>query len=95
MKNFRFTCPTTFVFGKGDEAEAGKEVKKYGTKVLLHYGGGHIKKDGLYDRIVQALKGENLEVYELGGVKANPDIGLVREGISLCKKWKKSMLFLL
>lgn len=46
MKNFRFTCPTTFVFGKGVEAEAGKEVKKYGTKVLLHYGGGHIKKDG-------------------------------------------------
>lgn len=88
MKNFRFTCPTTFVFGKGVEAEAGKEVKKYGTKVLLHYGGGHIKKDGLYDRIVQALKGENLEVYELGGVKANPDIGLVREGISLCKKEK-------
>ena len=81
------------MFSAGLKPKARKS-EKYGTKVLLHYGGGHIKKDGLYDRIVQALK-ENLEVYELGGAKANPDIGLVREGISLFARRKKSMLFLL
>ncbi len=86
MRNFRFACPTEFLFGKDTEQNVGAEVKKYGKKVLVHYGGGHIKKNGLYDRVMESLKEAGLEITELGGVKANPDIGLVREGIELCKK---------
>lgn len=86
MRNFRFACPTEFLFGKDTEQNVGAEVKKYGKKVLVHYGGGHIRKNGLYDRVMESLKEAGLEITELGGVKANPDIGLVREGIELCKK---------
>lgn len=86
MQNFRFICPTDFIFGKDAENAVGEEIKKYGKKVLLHYGGGHIKKNGLYDRVMENLKKHKIEVIELGGVKANPDIGLVREGVEICKK---------
>lgn len=86
MQNFRFICPTNFIFGKDTENTVGEEIKKYGKKVLLHYGGGHIKKNGLYDRVMENLKKHKIEVIELGGVKANPDIGLVREGVEICKK---------
>lgn len=86
MRNFRFACPTEFLFGKDTEQNVGAEVKKYGKKVLVHYGGGHIRKNGLYDRVMESLKEAGLEITELGGVKANPDIRLVREGIELCKK---------
>lgn len=86
MQNFKFESPTSFLFGKETEMNVGSEVKKYGNKVLLHYGGGHIKKNGLYDRVIGSLRQQNIEIVELGGVKANPDVGLVREGIELCKK---------
>lgn len=92
MRNFRFACPTEFLFGKDTEQNVGAEVKKYGKKVLVHYGGGHIKKNGLYDRVMESLKEAGLEITELGGVKANPDIGLVREGIELCKKEKVEVI---
>lgn len=86
MRNFKFASPTEFLFGKETERNVGAEVKKYGKKVLVHYGGGHIKKNGLYDRVMESLKEQDIEITELGGVKANPDIGLVREGIALCKE---------
>lgn len=92
MRNFRFACPTEFLFGKDTEQNVGAEVKKYGKKVLVHYGGGHIRKNGLYDRVMESLKEAGLEITELGGVKANPDIGLVREGIELCKKEKVEVI---
>ncbi|GAA6494364.1 hypothetical protein K290105B7_05660 [Anaerostipes caccae] len=44
MQNFRFICPTDFIFGKDTENSVGEEIKKYGKRILLHYGGGHIKK---------------------------------------------------
>lgn len=70
--NFRFICPTDFIFGKDTENSVGEEIKKYGKRILLHYGGGHIKKNGLYDRIIRSLKANEIEYVELGlAVKAN------------------------
>jgi len=88
MDNFNFCSPTRIIFGKGTEERAGKETIKYGSKVLLHYGGGSIKKTGLYDRVIKSLKKENIEVLELGGVKPNPRLSMVREGIDICRKEK-------
>jgi len=52
MNNFEFLNPTKIVFGKGTETQVGAEVKKIASSCLLHYGGGSVKKSGLYDRIV-------------------------------------------
>lgn len=87
MDNFTFYAPTYFDFGKGAEEHVGNLVRRFGgNKVLLHYGGGSIKKSGLYDTVKNCLEREALEVVELGGVKPNPRSGLVYEGIDLCKK---------
>jgi hypothetical protein len=88
MENFNFYNPTRIIFGEGTENRVGKETIKFGSKVLLHYGGGSIKKTGLYDRVIKSLEKENIEVVELGGVKPNPRLSLIREGIDLCRKEK-------
>ncbi len=89
MENFTFYAPTYFDFGKQAEEHVGKLVKRFGgSRVLLHYGGGSIKKSGLYDRIKKCLEEESLFFAELGGVKPNPRSGLVYEGIRLCKEQK-------
>ena len=53
MKNFELYNPTRVFFGKGETDRIGKEIKKYGNKVLLTYGGKSIKQNGLYDRIIK------------------------------------------
>lgn len=88
MINFNFYNGTEIVFGKGRENNVGDYAAKYGKKVLLHYGGGSIKKTGLYDRVVKSLKDKGMEIFELPGVKPNPRLSLVREGIELCRKEK-------
>jgi alcohol dehydrogenase len=88
MKNFTFKNDTRIIFGKDTEGQVGKEAAKYGKKVLLHYGGGSIKKYGLYDRVLKSLKDEGLEVIELGGVMPNPRLSLAREGIDICRREK-------
>jgi len=88
MKNFIFQAPTKIIFGSETESSTGKEVKKHGSKVLLHYGAGSIKTTGLYKRIVESLKNEKVDFIELGGVKPNPRLGLVYEGIELCRRNK-------
>lgn len=86
MENFIYQSPTKIVFGKDAEKECGREIKIYGKKILLHYGGGSIKKSGLYDIVIESLKNENIEIYELGGVKPNPTLSMVYEGIKICKE---------
>ncbi|MCR5153267.1 MAG: iron-containing alcohol dehydrogenase [Lachnospiraceae bacterium] len=87
MDNFTFYSPTYFAFGKDNENEAGKYVKRFGgTKVLIHYGGGSAVKSGLLDRVKKSLENEGISFEELGGVKPNPRSGLVYKGIELCKK---------
>lgn len=86
MVNFSYQNTTKIIFGKDTERKVGSETKKFGSKVLLHYGGGSIKKFGLYDKVVESLKSAGLEVFELGSVQPNPRLSLVREGIELCRK---------
>ena len=87
MNNFTFYSPTYFVFGKDEENNAGKYVKRFGgTKVLIHYGGGSVVRSGLLDRVKNSLSAEGIPFVELGGVKPNPRSGLVYEGIELCRK---------
>ena len=85
MDNFEFCNPTKIVFGRGTEAQVGKETAAYSKKVLLHFGGGSIKSSGLYDRVTASLKAAGVEWVELGGVKPNQRLSLVHEGVKLCK----------
>lgn len=86
MLNFNFNNKTEIIFGKDVENKVAKETLKYGKKVLLHYGGGSIKRTGLYDRVVASLNEAGVEFIELGGVQPNPRLSLAREGVELCKK---------
>lgn len=87
MNNFNFYSPTYFAFGKGKENEVGALVKRFGgSRVLLHYGGGSVKKNGVFDSVVKSLNEAKIPFVELGGVKPNPRSGLVYEGIELCRK---------
>ncbi len=86
MDNFEFLSPTKIIFGRGVETKIGAETKQYAGKVLLHYGGGSIKKSGLYDKVTQSLKEAGVEWSELSGVQPNPRLSLVREGIRICRE---------
>jgi alcohol dehydrogenase YqhD (iron-dependent ADH family) len=86
MLNFSFYSPARLIFGKDSENQIGDLLKPHASKVLLHYGGGSIKKSGLFDRVVASLKKSGLSYVELGGVKPNPRLALAHEGIDLCKK---------
>lgn len=86
MKSFVYHVPTKVYFGEGQLCHLGKELKQCGKKVLLSYGGGSIKKSGLYDLLLEEMKKANLEVFELAGIEPNPRIDSVREGARLCKQ---------
>ncbi len=86
MLNFDFYAPARIIFGRDTQHEIGKLLKPHAKKVLLHYGGGSIKKTGLYDQVVKSLKDSQIDFVELGGVVPNPRLSLVHEGIELCKK---------
>lgn len=85
MEQFTYQNQTKLVFGQGVETQVGTLCNAYGTKVLLHYGTGSIKQNGLYDAIVQSLQDANVAYIELGGVVPNPSMMLVYEGIELCR----------
>ncbi len=85
MINFEFKNPTKIVFGRDAETRVGAETIACSKRVLLHFGGESIKKTGLYDRITASLKAAGVDWIELGGVKPNPRLSLVYEGIRLCK----------
>lgn len=86
MLNFNYSIPTKIFFGKGQIEVLGKEIKKYGNNVLLVYGGGSIKKNGIYDEIVKIFKENNINFWELSGVEPNPRITTVRSGIKICRE---------
>lgn len=87
MNNFTFYCPTKFLFGKDTEQRAGALCRACGAShVLLVYGGASAQKSGLLSRIQNALAEEGLQVSLLGGVKPNPRVELVREGIELVRR---------
>lgn len=86
MNDFIFHNPTKVYFGKNQLTHLHEEVKKNGNSVLFVYGGGSIKRTGLYDRVITELKDNNIEVYELGGVEPNPRHTTVNAGTKLCKE---------
>lgn len=89
MKDFNYCAPTRVIFGKNTELEVGKALKNAGaTRVLMQYGGGSIKKSGLYDRVVKAIRDEGIELFELGGVQPNPHLSLVRKAIEIVREQK-------
>lgn len=91
MNNFTYSIPTKVHFGKGQIAHLG-ELKDSGNKVLLVYGGGSIKRAGIYDRALEILQEAGLTVLELSGVEPNPRIESVRKGVEICKKEKIDMI---
>lgn len=89
MKDFNYCAPTRVIFGKNTELEVGKVLKNAGaTRVLMQYGGGSIKKSGLYDRVVKAICDEGIELFELGSVQPNPHLSLVRKAIEIVREQK-------
>jgi alcohol dehydrogenase YqhD (iron-dependent ADH family) len=88
MFNFTWYNPTKIIFGKDTHKEVGKETAKYAKKVLFHYGGRSIKETGTYEAVVTSLKSAGVEFVELGGVRPNPRLSLVQEGIEICRREK-------
>ncbi|MEC2061363.1 iron-containing alcohol dehydrogenase [Bacillus stercoris] len=86
MENFTYYNPTKLIFGKGQLEQLRKELKRYGKNVLLVYGGGSIKRNGLYDQVTGILKEEGAVVHELSGVEPNPRLATVEKGIGLCRE---------
>jgi alcohol dehydrogenase len=85
MKNFIFKNATKIIFGKETENFVGQEISEYTSKVLLCYGGGSIKKTGLYDKVIKSLKENNIDFIELSGIKPNPRLSPANDGIKLCR----------
>lgn len=92
MNNFVYDIPVKVYFGENQLGNLGEELKKYGKRVLLTYGGGSIKKIGLYDKIVAEIKNAGLELFELSGIEPNPRIASVNKGVEICKKEKIDVL---
>ncbi|SDM90670.1 iron-containing alcohol dehydrogenase [Sediminibacillus halophilus] len=86
MDNFTYYNPTKLIFGKGQLEKLKEEVPQYGKKVLMVYGGGSIKRNGLYDDVKNTLAEIGAEVFELSGVEPNPRVSTARKGIEICKK---------
>ncbi|AZB44204.1 iron-containing alcohol dehydrogenase [Bacillus sp. FJAT-42376] len=85
MDNFTYYNPTKLIFGKGQLEQLKNELPQYGKKVLLVYGGGSIKRSGLYDQVLSVLNEIGAEVSELAGVEPNPRLTTVRKGVDICK----------
>jgi len=86
MIPFRFYNPTQLYFGRGMLETLRSRVPAYGSKVLLVYGGGSIKKNGLYDQVLQELSAADAVVSELAGVEPNPRLSTVHRGVEICKR---------
>lgn len=86
MDNFTFYNPTKLIFGKGQLDQLKAEIPHYGKKVLLVYGGGSIKRTGLYEKVTSLLQEMEAKVFELPGVEPNPRISTARKGVEICKQ---------
>lgn len=88
MQNFVFENPTKIVFGKDQIGKIGGEVKKFGRKVLMVYGQGSIKRNGVYDQVVASIREAGVELVEFPGVRSNPVLSYALEGIAVAKREK-------
>lgn len=84
MQNFTYCAPTKVIFGRGVESQIGTELRELGaTRVLVHFGGGSVKKTGLLDKVISSLTEAGLSYVEFGGVEPNPKLSFIHKGIEL------------
>lgn len=86
LGNFVYSNPTKLYFGEESLAYLNEELSKYGSKVQLVYGGGSIKKNGIYDQVIEILKSNGKTVWEDGGVMPNPTVQKLYEGCKIAKE---------
>ncbi len=86
MIDFVFQNPAKIIFGRTALSHLGEEALKYGNKALLVYGGGSVKRIGLYDQVKNILAENQIAIWELGGIVPNPHLSRVREGIEICRR---------
>ena len=86
MQNFYYSIPTKVAFGKGEIQKLPQFVKELGDKVLIVYGGGSIKRNGLFDTVTSLLNENHISYWELSGVDPNPRITTVEEGVKICRE---------
>ena len=92
LGNFSYCNPTRLYFGKDALEGLNKELPKYGKNVVLIYGGGSIKKNGIYDKVTEILKANGKTITEDGGVMPNPTVEKLYEGCEIAKKAKADLL---
>lgn len=92
MYDFIFQNTTKIYFGENQLVHLGEELKQYGSRVLMTYGGGSIKKTGLYDKVAAEIRNSRLELFELSGIEPNPRHTTVNRGADICRKEKIDVL---
>lgn len=93
--DFIYHNPTKVYFGNGMLAHLPEEISRLGSRVLLITGGSSAKKSGLFDKVLTEISKANVDCYGLSGVKPNPEIGLVREGIRLVREKRLDLILAL
>ncbi len=93
MNNFIFENATKTYFGKGCVKEyLSEELSKYGNTIMLAYGGGSIKKNGVYDEVVKILQSAGKNVIEFSGIMSNPTYAKVQQGAKLAREKQVDMI---
>ena len=92
LGNFTYYNPTKLYFGGGSVASLRDELPKYGPNIVLVYGGGSIKTNGIYDQVVAILKDCGKNVAEISGVMPNPTLPKVLEGVEICRRHQADFL---
>ena len=92
LGNFTYCNPTKLYFGKGAIKYLNDELPKYGKKVVLIYGGGSIKKNGIYDEVIDILKSNGKDVAEISGVMPNPTVEKLYEGMDIARQHGADLL---
>lgn len=85
MQNFHYHMPVDLFFGEGQIAQLAPQMKRFGNRVLLVYGGGSIKRNGIYQKIMDIFTEEGISFWELSGVEPNPHLETVVRGVELCR----------
>ena len=88
LGNFSYSNPTKLYFGEDSLNYLNEELPKYGKNVQLAYGGGSIKKNGIYDKVMEILKANGKNVFEDGGVMPNPTVEKLYEGVEIAREHK-------
>ncbi len=92
LGNFSYCNPTKLYFGEDSLNCLNEELQKYGKNVVLVYGGGSIKKNGIYDEVLEILKKNGKNVAEIAGVMPNPTLAKLYEGVEIAKSHQADLL---